>query len=706
MKTKKVFAACLALLMLLSLAPAALAAELPFSSDIFQGVGEGFTLKSMISDDRDHIDLAGSSVQLENILFAEECVVDEDMEFCVCETNDSAMLLDETALPPGCRIELRKERVRIPDARTGAEIAEEMRLEKLGRKPEPKTEDDIPDRDRETTYLYLVGRPAQTGYFTFILWDGSIRLVEVEVLSEKPDHPDEPVQTREPAPTETPVVTEEWVDPFASGGEQPVNQEWTDPSIPATLPPVETAPQTPPFVLPTPGVTVRGFAAVEQGQSVLLEAEVSNSYNPTYQWYVWDDPAQQWRELTGETDAGYRPDTASAGSLAYLCEVTNHGPDGQTAAAYSEPGIVQVTAKQELPTPTVTGVTGETRVELGENAVLEVHATDTFNASYQWYEARNDWTAISGATGSQYRPDTSEAGTQTYLVQVTNSGYGQTTTAYSEPVTFTVEAKPALPTPSVIIAGSDRATVGETVQLEARVTNGRNVRYQWYASLGYYDAPVQTADAVSANFRPDTSKVGTYTYFCEVTSSEGGETVTVKSDPVTLTVSEKQVTNVTVDTLPSKVSYYDGERLDTTGLRLLVKYTDGSYELVTDGFTAGPTTVNYNNTSTANVAVRYQGYTLTYQISVRSQQQAAADMVKSIGILTMPNKTSYTVGESLNTAGLMIRAYSYDGRTLDVGEGFTCSPTYFSSIGNQTVTVSVEFTDCSIGKLLPTASLM
>ena len=771
MKTKKVFAACLALLMLLSLAPAALAAELPFSSDIFQGVGGGFTLKSMISDDRDHIDLAGSSVQLENILFAEECVVDEDLEFCVCETNDSAMLLDETALPPGCRIELRKERVRIPDARTGAEIAEEMRLEKLGRKPEPKTEDDIPDRDRETTYLYLVGRPAQTGYFTFILWDGSIRLVEVEVLSEKPDHPDEPVQTREPAPTETPVVTEEWVDPFASGGEQPVNQEWTDPSIPATLPPVETAPQTPPFVLPTPSVTVRGFAAVEQGQSVLLEAEVSNSYNPTYQWYVWDDPAQQWRELTGETDAGYRPDTASAGSLAYLCEVTNHGPDGQTAAAYSEPGIVQVTAKQELPTPTVTGVTGETRVELGENAVLEVHATDTFNASYQWYEARNDWTAISGATGSQYRPDTSEAGTQTYLVQVTNSGYGQTTTAYSEPVTFTVEAKPALPTPSVIIAGSDRATVGETVQLEARVTNGRNVRYQWYASLGYYDAPVQTADAVSASFRPDTSKVGTYTYFCEVTSSEGGETVTVKSDPVTLTVSEKQVTNVTVDTLPSKVSYYDGERLDTTGLRLLVwyndgsyervttgftaepsvvsygnngsaeatiryqgynvyipltvtqrqtktirsveidtkptklsyndgerldttglrllvKYTDGSYELVTDGFTAGPTTVNYNNTSTANVAVRYQGYTLTYQISVRSQQQAAADMVKSIGILTMPNKTSYTVGESLNTAGLMIRAYSYDGRTLDVGEGFTCSPTYFSSIGNQTVTVS------------------
>ena len=72
-----------------------------------------------------------------------------------------------------------------------------------------------------------------------------------------------------------------------------------------------------------------------------------------------------------------------------------------------------------------------------------------------------------------------------------------------------------------------------------------------------------------------------------------------------------------------------------------------------------------------------------------------AELIRSIGVLTMPNKSSYTVGEYLNTAGLKIRVYSTDGRYLDVGEGFDCSPTYFSSPGNQTVTVSFMGKTCT-----------
>ena len=49
-------------------------------------------------------------------------------------------------------------------------------------------------------------------------------------------------------------------------------------------------------------------------------------------------------------------------------------------------------------------------VEQGENAVLEVQVSEVFNASYQWYE---NAAPISGATGSQYRLDTSETGSQT-----------------------------------------------------------------------------------------------------------------------------------------------------------------------------------------------------------------------------------------------------------------------------------------------------
>ena len=667
MKRKNILALALALLMLFSLAPAALAAELPFPAEWFEGIGS-VSLRSLIDENRDQIDVGGGSFQLENVLFLEENVVDEALELCICETTESAMIVDEKALPAGCEIELRREKVRIPDAKTGVEVAEEIRAEKAGRQLEPKEKRiDPADQDRETWYLYLTGTPTQTGNSIFVIWDGAIRLCQVEVLSEKPVHYEQPAveePTIEPA---VPAVQEE----------PPVNQEWTDPWAPVVLPPEEQEPATP------------------------------------------------------------------------------------------APAFV-------LPTPTVVGVTGATRVEQGQSAMLEVEVTNAFNASYQWYEAQSQWEAIDGATGSRYQPNTDQAGTQTYLCQVTNSGYGQTTTAYSEPVTFTVEAKQELPKPSVVIAGATQASVGDLVQLEARVTNGRNLSYQWFASLGYYDAPIQSADATSGTFRPDTSQAGTFTYFCRVTSSDYGQTVTVDSAPLTLTLTQRQVrqiSSVTIDAMPSKTSYYDGEqldtaglrllvwyndgtyervttgftaepatvrynnsgmvdaivryqgysmtlpltvrqrqerkissvtidtlprktayndgdRLDTTGLQLLVKYSDGSYERISSGFTAGPTVIKYNNTSTANVAVRYQGYTATYQISVRSSQQAVSDQVQRIEILSSPRKTSYTVGEALDTTGLMIRVYSYDGRYLDIGEGFECSPTRFNGTGNQAVIVS------------------
>ncbi len=656
----------LAMLMLFSLAPAALAAELPFPAEWFEGI-DSVSLRSLIDENRDQIDVGGGSFQLENILFLEENVVDEALELCICETTESAMIVDEKALPAGCEIELRREKVRIPDARTGVEVAEEIRAEKAGRQLEPKEKRiDPADQDRETWYLYLTGTPTQTGNSIFVIWDGAIRLCQVEVLSEKPVHYEQPAVEE---PSIGPAVP-------AQQEEPPVNQEWTDPWAPGVLPPEEQEPAAPApaFVLPTPSVTVTGATRVEQGQSAMLKVEVTNA----------------------------------------------------------------------------------------------------FNASYQWYEAQSQWEAIDGATDSQYRPSTDQAGTQTYLCQVTNSGYGRTTTAYSEPVTFTVEAKQELPTPTVVIAGATQAAVGELVQLEARVTNGRNLSYQWFASLGYYDAPIQSADATSSSFRPDTSQAGTFTYFCRVTSSDYGQTVTVDSAPLTLTLTQRQVrqiSSVTIDAMPSKTSYYDGERLDTaglrllvwyndgtyervttgftaepttvrynnsgmvdatvryqgysmtlpltvkqrqerkissvtidtlprktayndgdrldtTGLQLLVKYSDGSYERVSSGFTAGPSVIKYNNTSTANVAVRYQGYTATYQISVRSSQQAVSDQVQRIEILSSPRKTSYTVGEALDTSGLMIRVYSYDGRYLDIGEGFECSPTRFNGTGNQAVIVS------------------
>ena len=708
MKRKKWIAAALTLLMMLSLTPAALAQELPFPAEWFTGFGTGLSLRDMIDENKSHIDLAGSSFQLENLIFFDDAVVDEESEICLVETTKDAMILDETTLPEGLTAEVRREKVRVPDGRDGVWVADEIRREKAGQPAPDEPELDPADKDREAYYLYLVGKPSREGEYLFVLWDGTIRLCSVTVLAERPE---KPVQQEQPAPqeqpTQEPLVEETWVDPWTDP--DTYTEEWVDTNIPMELPQEQTitpAPQTPTpspspaFILPTPSVSVTGSTSVTQGESAVLEARVSNDYNAAYQWYVWDDAGQSWQVLDGQTGSQLRPDTAVAGTRAYLCQVTNSG-NGQTSSAYSEYVTVTVEATPELPAPTVTTVTGSTKVEQGDAAMLEVYAANTYNASYQWY-ANN--TPISGATNSQYQPDTSAVGTQTYVCEVTNTYNGQTASAFSDPVTVTVEAKPTLPTPTVSVAGVSKATVGDSVLLEARVTGGYNVSYQWFTSLGYYDAPIQSADATHSQFKPDTSKAGTWKYFCRVTSSGYGETITVDSDPVTFTVTErpvvtptptphvkKTVTGISVAKLPNKIDYNDGEAVDASGLQLRVLYADGSYDVITSGFIVTTTNVSYNSSGLANVNINYRGYQTSYQVKVHS----VAELVRGIGVLTMPNKSSYTVGEYLNTAGLSIRVYSTDGRYLDVSEGFECSPTYFSNPGNQAVTVSFMGKTCT-----------
>ena len=682
MKRKKWIALALTLLMMLSLAPAALASDLPFPAEWFTGFGD-FSLRDMIDPNKSQIDLAGSSFQLENLIFFDDAVVGEDSNICLVETTMDAMILDETTLPEGLKAQVRKEKVRVPDGRDGVWVADEIRRERAGQPAPDEPELNPADKDRETYYLYLTGKPEEAGEYLFVLWDGTIKLCSVTVLNERPEPTVAPVQQEQP--TEPPAQQETWVDP------------WTDPNQQNTTP---TDPPAPTFILPTPSVSVTGGATVAQGESVVLEAQVSNDYNPAFQWYVWDDAGQSWQILNGQTGTQLRPDTSAAGTRAYLCQVTNSYND-QTTSAWSEYVTVTVEAAPTVPNPTVTGVTGSTTVEQGQTAVLEVHADNTYNASYQWY-ANN--TPINGANASQYQPDTSAPGTQIFVCQVTNSYNGQTASAYSDPVTFTVEAKPTLPTPTVSIAGANKATVGDSVLLEARVSNGYNVSYQWFTSLGYYDAPIQSADATRSQFKPDTSKAGTWKYFCRITSSGYGETITVDSEPVTFTVAERVVVTPTPTPnvrktvykgegakLPNKLDYNDGEAVDATGLQLRVRYTDGSYDTVAKDYVVTTRTVSYNNSGLADVNVNYKGYQTSYQVKVHS----VAELVRGIGVLTMPNKSSYTVGEYLNTAGLSIRVYSTDGRYLDVSEGFECSPTYFSTPGNQTVTVNFMGKTCT-----------
>lgn len=132
------------------------------------------------------------------------------------------------------------------------------------------------------------------------------------------------------------------------------------------------------------------------------------------------------------------------------------------------------------------------------------------------------------------------------------------------------------------------------------------------------------------------------------------------------------------------------------GLNGTVKLTAN---VVPSNATNKAVTWSSNNTSVATVssdgtvkAVGYgtavitaktvNGLTSNCTINVKKEE------VTSLTIATQPTKTSYSVGDTLNTAGLTLKATYNNDTAKIISSGFTCNVSKLTSIGTQTVTVS------------------
>ena len=62
-------------------------------------------------------------------------------------------------------------------------------------------------------------------------------------------------------------------------------------------------------------------------------------------------------------------------------------------------------------------------------------------------------------------------------------------------------------------------------------------------------------------------------------------------------------------------------------------------------------------------------------------------VLSNIEVKTNPNKTSYIIGEELNTTGLSLLLTYDNGRTEEITSGFTCTPTTLNTEGEQEITV-------------------
>jgi hypothetical protein len=141
---------------------------------------------------------------------------------------------------------------------------------------------------------------------------------------------------------------------------------------------------------------------------------------------------------------------------------------------------------------------------------------------------------------------------------------------------------------------------------------------------------------------------------------------------------------IEVTTKPTKTSYLAGDSFNSAGMVVTASYGTGQAVLATaevSGYSVSPSVLTDGTTS---VTITYSegGETCTTTLPVTVTHRLSA-----IVVTTKPNKLTYEYGDALATTGMVVTASYSDSQTKTV-TSYSCSPTTFSTIGNQVVTVS------------------
>ena len=127
-------------------------------------------------------------------------------------------------------------------------------------------------------------------------------------------------------------------------------------------------------------------------------------------------------------------------------------------------------------------------------------------------------------------------------------------------------------------------------------------------------------------------------------------------------VVEEKITGLRVAAKPSKLAYLASETLDTTGLVVeAVIYNPATGEKTTravEDYTVSA--INPEAPGIQLITVSYAGAEAQFSVRV--------DAVTVIGtqLLSKPTKLFYTVGESFDTTGMLVRVWYSDGSTVDI----------------------------------------
>lgn len=191
-----------------------------------------------------------------------------------------------------------------------------------------------------------------------------------------------------------------------------------------------------------------------------------------------------------------------------------------------------------------------------------------------------------------------------------------------------------------------------------------------------------TGLVITAYYADNTSSQATgYTLSSPDMSAYGNKTVTVTFDEKTVDFSilVVDISGIEIKTPPTKQEYLVGDALDSTGLTVLVKYTDGTSETITSGFTVSE--LDSSSIGEKEITVTYKNHTATFKVLVYELQ--------GIRITHYPEKTYYRVGETFDPAGLIVVVLRTDNTEKEITD-YTVSGFDSSKAGVKTITVSYQ----------------
>lgn len=175
-------------------------------------------------------------------------------------------------------------------------------------------------------------------------------------------------------------------------------------------------------------------------------------------------------------------------------------------------------------------------------------------------------------------------------------------------------------------------------------------------------------------------------------STAGVKTVNVayETQSTTFDIVVIEITKIEIAALPTKVEYSKGDTLDTSGMLISTVWTDGSKEVLTDGYTVSD--LDSSEAGEKTITVTYQSFTATFTVEV------VPDTV-GIRISHYPNKIYYRIGESFDPTGLTVAAVRQDGTEKEITD-YDISGFDSSTAGSKTITVSYNVTINGITKFI------